>query len=103
MRIRLQAEAEMNNIISLDKADAQANLTTLEDLLRDFTKYGRPRLQCRDDMTWYCTIEIFITGKGIDFKVSSDFKQTTPLNAAQQCHERMRDAMRDISNKVPKS
>ncbi len=90
----------MNNIVNISKTEAQSDLSTLEEVLHDFTKYGRPRLQCMDDLTWYCAIEIFVTGKGIDFKIASDFKQKTPLNAAQQCHERMRDAMRDISDKV---
>lgn len=93
----------MNNIVNLSRAEAQPNLTTLEGILLDFTRYGRPRLQCMDDMTWYCAIDILVTGKGIDFKVASDFKQKTPLNAAQQCHERMRDAMRNISDQVTKS
>lgn len=103
MRLRLQAGVEMNDISTLPGTGAQPNLTTLEGVLQDLTKYGRPRLSCMDDMTWYCSIEVFVTGKGIDFKVASDFKQKTPLNAAHQCHERVRDVMRDISEKVNQS
>lgn len=86
----------MNNIVNFQKDDAHPDLTTLESALNCMTKYGRPKLYCMDDMTWYCTIEVFVTGKGVDFKVASDFKQKTPLNAAQQCHERLRAAMKDV-------
>ena len=87
----------MNNIVVIKTQVAQPDLTTLDDVLSDFVKYGRPRLQCMDSMKWYCAIEVFVTGKGIEFKVESDFKQPTPLSAARQCHYRMLDALRDIA------
>jgi hypothetical protein len=92
----------MSNIVPIIKADAYLDLSTLEAVLKDLTKYGKPRISCHDDMKWYCAIDVFVTGDGIDFKVASDFKQVTPLNAAQQCHERLREAMKNIADKVKK-
>jgi hypothetical protein len=92
----------MNNIVPIVKADACMDLSTLEAVLMDLTKYGKPRVSCQDGMTWYCAVDVFVTGTGIDFKVASDFQQITPLNAAQQCHERLREAMKNIADKVKK-
>lgn len=92
----------MSNIVPIVKADAYQDLSTLEGVLMDLTKYGKPRLSCQDGMTWYCAMEVFVTGAGIDFKIASEFGQKTPLSAAQQCRERLLEAMKNIADKVKK-
>lgn len=69
----------------------------LESVLMDLARYGRPRIgQYGDDNTWNCTIEASISPIGAKFEVRSDFKQTTPLAAALQCRDRLREAVKAL-------
>ena len=70
---------------------------TLEDVLLDLAKWGSPRVgQYSTDGTWNCNLEVNITPIGAKFEVRSDFKQTTPLAAALQCRENLREAVKTI-------
>lgn len=65
---------------------------TLEELLTELTKYGRPRVGMFDG-TWNCTVEMNTNTIGADFKCASDFKHTSPISAARQCLERVYKAI----------
>ena len=70
---------------------------TLEDVLLELAKWGKPRVgQYGCDGTWNCGLEVNITPIGAKFEVRSDFKQTTPLAAALQCRENLREAVKKI-------
>lgn len=79
-----------------DVVVARPDSSTLERVLDEMVKYGKPYLHCQDDKTWYCKIAVAVMGTGCTFEVASDFGQRTPLNAAQQCHERLKLAMKDV-------
>lgn len=70
---------------------------TLEDVLMDLAKWGSPRVgQYGSDNTWHCHIEVNITPIGAKFEVKSDFKRTTPMEAALQCRENLHAAVKAI-------
>ena len=61
---------------------------TLEDCLAELEKYGNPYLS-KDDGTWSCRVDVFVTGKGAEFKVRSDWSHKTHAEAANQCLARL--------------
>lgn len=69
---------------------------SLEDVLLELTKWGTPRVQSFDDGTWYCCVNVKVTPVGVTFEAKSDFKQKTPLDAAIQCRENLRAAVKAI-------
>lgn len=75
-------------------AAATSAPVTLDDALAALAKVGRPRIHCLDDGTWYCVCEMHVAASGVDFKVASDFKQTTPRAAVDQCASRVAAALR---------
>lgn len=64
----------------------------LESILASLAKYGRPRLGLYDG-GWYCTVDMFVTGDGVEFKIASEFKNPTPLQAAFVCWERLQHTL----------
>lgn len=63
--------------------------TSFEQDLIDLKKYGRPKITCMDDGSWYCSISMHVSSKGASFDVASDFKQRTPSEALAQCRARI--------------
>ena len=80
----------MNNIIRNNPTPK-----TLEETVDDLCKYGKPRFQFMGD-GWYCVIEMYVQGKGIQFNVASDFKHASMLEASTVCYERLHKALRDL-------
>lgn len=70
---------------------------TLEDVLLDLARWGRPRVgQYGDDGTWHCGVDVNVAPTGVKFEAKSDFKRRTPLEAALQCRENLRGAVKAI-------
>lgn len=69
----------------------------LQTVLLDLSRFGKPRVgQYGDDNSWYCSIEANISPIGAKFAVNSDWKQRTPLDAALQCRDRLKDAIKAL-------
>jgi hypothetical protein len=68
---------------------------SVEECLIELEKYGNPRL-VKMKNGWYSKIEVFVTGKGIEFEVSSEFSCRNPQDAINQCHARLVDAFKRI-------
>lgn len=60
----------------------------LVECLAELEKYGNPKLS-KDGGTWYCGINVFVHGKGTEFKVRSDFTHKTHFAAANLCYSRL--------------
>jgi len=73
---------------------------TLEDVLMQLAKWGRPRVTMPNDKGWYSTVEVNITPIGAKFDVASEFGMATPLAAALQCRERLLAAVRSIGGQA---
>ncbi|EKD89532.1 MAG: hypothetical protein ACD_33C00046G0013 [uncultured bacterium] len=89
----------MSNVIPLQHSSPTPSFKTLEELLNELSKYGEVSIRYFKDKTWYCCIDMFVIGEGISFKIASDFKQPTAMNAAETCRERLISALKDIGNK----
>ena len=69
----------------------------LEDVLLDLSKWGNPRVgQYGTDGKWHCCVEVNVTPVGVKFEAKSDFNQKTPTDAAIQCRENLRAAVKAI-------
>ncbi len=66
---------------------------TLETALEDLRKYGNPRLYFTGN-NWYCSVDMHVTSAGTTFKVDSDFKQGTPMDAVRQCRARIIETLK---------
>jgi hypothetical protein len=62
---------------------------SLQELLLELKKYGKPRVGMYSEEGWHCNVEMNTNTVGADFKCSSDFKQPTPTDAAKQCLDRV--------------
>ena len=91
----------MNTLTTYKQSDTIPILDNkpLETILDDLSKFGNPRLS-KLASGWYCSMEMFIQGRGIEFKVASEFGNSTAKQAALVCSERMYMALRDVSDKV---
>ena len=93
-----------SNVQPIHQPSAQANFSTLDEVLIDLSRFGEPRLSMSSGFNgksgWFCGIDVFITGEGIQFKITSEFYHAKPMGAASQCHERLLLALNDIANKV---
>jgi hypothetical protein len=75
----------------------RATVESLEDVLLELAKWGRPRVgQYGDDGTWHCSVDVNVAPTGVKFEAKSDFKQPTPLAAAIQCRENLLAAVKAI-------
>ena len=72
-------------------------MASLEDILDEMSDYGKPRLLRMDKLTWYASLDVFVTGSGIAFKIDSEMHHAKPKDAAQECLDRMRAALRDVT------
>lgn len=68
---------------------------TIESGMLKLAEYGKPRL-VRTTSGWYCCIEMFVQGKGVQFEISSEFHEATMLKAVQVCIERVYKAFKDL-------
>jgi hypothetical protein len=71
---------------------------TLEDVLLDLAKWGKPRVgqYGSSHSGWHCHVDVTVTPVGITFEAKSDFKHATPLEAAMVCRKNLRDAVKAI-------
>jgi hypothetical protein len=69
---------------------------TLEEHLQQMRYYGKPRVSLMSD-GWYSCVDMNTNTTGTSFEVKSDFDHTTPTLAAKQCHERILNALRELT------
>lgn len=68
----------------------------VEDGLDFLCKYGKPRL-AKTDNGWYVSIEMFVNGEGVNFKIDSDFGLKTQKEAVHQCIDRLLKTIKSLS------
>jgi hypothetical protein len=74
----------------------------LETILLKLARHGEPRLSLHDS-GWHCAVDMHVAAVGAKFSVSTDFKQATPLNAAEQCAERIEAMLCGFSSRNEKA
>ena len=75
----------------------------LEECLHKLCEYGKPRLSSQGNGEWYCAIEMFVQGIGVDFKVASSFKEPSAHDAVNVCYERLKKALSDLGLPMEKN
>lgn len=84
----------MGNEIS--KLEAYKSNISVEDILLELSRWGYPRLS-KQKTGWYCKIEVTVTPKGVDFEVGSEFGLHNMQIAVEQCLERLKTAVKELS------
>lgn len=82
-------------IQKLSKATKVEDLS-LEEHLQQMRYYGKPRVSLMSN-GWYSCIEMNTNTTGTTFEVKSDFDHATPTLAAKQCHERILNALKELT------
>ena len=85
----------MSEIIPI-KERVTGNMLALEECLLKLCEYGNPRLSCTGNGQWYCALDMFVQGKGVEFKVASDFREVSMQHAVNACYERLMKALADL-------
>lgn len=67
---------------------------TTDEILNELSAYGEPWLS-RFDSDWRCSVDVFVTGEGVTFKVKSEGFRT-PQKACSDCHRKLSHALRRI-------
>ncbi len=68
----------------------------LEQSLEYLSRYGRPRVSKLSE-GWHCSVEVFVTGPGVQFEVKTGFNHATPRDAAALCCDRLNAALKGLS------
>lgn len=82
-------------IQKLSKATKVEDLS-LEEHLQEMRYYGKPRVSLMNN-GWYSCIDMNTNTTGTSFEVKSDFDHATPTLAAKQCHERILNALKELT------
>ncbi len=78
----------MSNELAISELTAtKINAMTLEEMLAALLAYGHPRVG-HYNQGWICKIEMFVSAKGVDFTVASEFGHATAARAAAECLQR---------------
>lgn len=70
--------------------------SSLESILSELERYGLPNVS-RQDSGWCARLKIHTALPGQDFDVWSEFGHATPLAAALQVRERLRNTLSSLS------
>lgn len=73
------------------------NYHGIDKCLFELERYGRPMLS-KMDSGWYCKVDVFVTGKGTEFKVRSDFGCKFPKLAVNQCYNRLVESIKKLND-----
>lgn len=73
---------------------------TLEGYLLNLCRFGKPRLCSQANGKWYCAIDMFVEGKGVEFKIASEFGEPSMLEAVRVCYDRLIKALKDLGLEV---
>jgi hypothetical protein len=73
---------------------------TLEEILAFLALYGKPSLFRMTD-GWYSSLEVLVSGSGVQFKITSESNHRTPREAAECCKDRLEEALRALRSPGP--
>lgn len=74
-------------------------MNTLEKTLIDLSRYGNPRVS-RLDSGWHASIDMHVNATGAKFEVRSEFGHKTPIDAANECADRVKAIMSGFKNEI---
>lgn len=89
----------LNGLFSKDVTPAAVkpeHTGTLDNLMEEMVRYGKPRLFCSDDNTWHCCIKMNVSSKFSEFEIKSGYNHKTPQDAALACVANLNEALREM-------
>lgn len=78
------------------RVDGLRDNLTIEEYIDKLCYYGKPWLSSQGNGEWYCAIDMFVQGQGVEFKIASTFKEPSMLAAVRVCWERLEKALKDL-------
>lgn len=72
----------------------EAREKTTDEILDELSDYGEPWIS-KFGSEWKCSVDVFVTSKGVTFKVKSD-GLATPHKACSDCHRKLFYALKRI-------
>ena len=72
----------------------------IEDGMLKLCEYGKPRLTSFGNGRWHCAIDVFCNGKGVEFKIASEFGEPSMVDAVRSCISRLHDALKSLGVSV---
>lgn len=89
----------MNEAALINRLSKNFNFD-LEGGLKKLCEYGKPRLSSQGNGQWYCSLDMYVQGKGVEFKIASDFTHPSMLEAVQICYERLEKVLKDLDKEA---
>ena len=86
----------MSALVSIPGGEVQHVPSGLSERLEWLRSFGRPRLSCTSAGNWYGVIDMHVSSKGAEFKVTSDMDCQKPDDAINQVIERMLETLAKI-------
>lgn len=85
----------MNSITKENHVDSHSysKNESLESLLIKISHYGTLALYLQKS-GWHCSVDVNVTKAGVRFTVGSEFELKTPIEAANQCLDRVQEAIK---------
>lgn len=80
----------------LRAAEVRPATESLESVLDELSKYGRPALSMLQGNGWWCRVEMNTSATGAEFKVGSECRHVSPIAAAVECRDRVLAAVRGM-------
>ena len=90
----------MNSLIHSSGPTVTPSPTDLATLLGMLLQFGHPSL-AHIQAGWHCSVEFFCHGKGVEFKIRSDYGHPTPESAVQTCLDRMHTSLKQLGVQTP--
>ena len=75
--------------------NASSGIGALGGYLQAMEMFGHPKLSKLKD-GWHSWIQVFVSGKGVEFEVKSDYGHKSPIDATRECSERLVKALNQI-------
>lgn len=69
---------------------------SVEDMLIELARFGRPSLMQHSDGTWGCSVDVKVNSTGVDFKVRADHNHKDMRASVRQCLERLRKSLSEL-------
>jgi hypothetical protein len=87
----------MTDLIKFEQKYKKLDSVDLCEALKYLCNYGNPRVS-RINGGWCSSMDMFVSGKGVEFEIKSEFNHKTPEKAVEQVIERMVDALKKLAN-----
>jgi hypothetical protein len=62
-----------------------------------FASIGKFHMHSHDDFTFSASVELFVKAKGVDFKIYSGFKHSTPTSALDELERRVKETFVNLN------